>query len=450
MQRYTFALVVVCVFAIFAVFLLKPDPATKLEAELARMAPDEALAQLDALKGDIAFTENLQLMHARLAASAGNFETAQTAYGQVIDMGGPTSQMLDELAEVAVLAGDLGGAVNYKAQAQALSPNAERRQTLGYWYRLLGDDVRETELLSATVPRRLTTFERERLAELYLDAGNVDAYRKLLTAISESNDKDAPLARRQLLELNIEAGEPDVALQQALDWLTAAPHDGDGLEVSLKTFVGRGALDAAVELAIRANEINAELGAVTATVFIGTGHGGVGRRMLALWLASDPALDNKDWQVLIRIIGQTGDLSALRRALARGGSGGGSNDVPAPAAAFLQILRYQGARALSPYQSMMTSKIFEDVPLVGAAWYGWRRQPQETYAYLLAAAAGPLTDWDRAIWMLVASDLRGTPFYRELLAGAPDDAGLRELLHRGIRPPVPIPSRVGQSAPTSD
>jgi hypothetical protein len=170
------------------------------------------------------------------------------------------------------------------------------------------------------------------------------------------------------------------------------------------------------------------------------------------WLARDGSLDAEDWDALVRVAEQSGDLTGLRTAIARAAVGpfDGQGDAPPPATAFLQFLRYQGARALIPYESTMTSETFEEVPLIGAAWHGWLRQPKESFDYLLAAANGPLTDWDRAIWMLIAYDLRSTTFYRDLLAGAPADAGLRDLLSLSIRSPMPTPPLGEQSAPTGD
>ena len=287
MQRYALALATICALAIGAILMLRPEPAVELEVQLSRMAPEAALAQLDASGDDTARSQNLRLMHARLAAAGGDLDTAERAYLDVIETGGPTTAVLDELSDVAALSGDLAAAAAFRARAEALGPNPERRQTLGYWYRLIGDTTKERELLASYRPDRLTAFERERLAGLYIAGGEIEAFRGMLQVMSETGGEDALAARRQMLELSIEAGEPDAASAMTLDWFAAAPDDGDGLEASLRTLVGRGALDQAVTLATRAIETNPEIGAVPATVFINTGHGGIGRRLQALWLAGD-------------------------------------------------------------------------------------------------------------------------------------------------------------------
>ncbi|TNC74975.1 hypothetical protein [Rubellimicrobium roseum] len=452
MQRYAFALFAICAVAVYAILVLRPDPAVEFEAELSGMEPAEALARLEARDGRVDLTENLRLLQARLATAAGDLDAARAAYEEIIATGSPTARLFDELADVAALSGDLAAAAAFKARAQDMEPQADRRQALGYWYRLLGDEAEETRLLVATAPERLTDFERERLAALLLARGETDAYRDLHMAISETGGEGALAARRRLLELGIDAGRPDEALELALGWFRMEPHRKEGLDASLRTLVGRGALDQAVRLATVAVGTDPEIGPVPVTAFIDTGHGGIGRRLQALWLAGDAGLDGQDWQALVRVAERTGDLTGLREALARASHrrspDGIAADAPPPATVFLQFLRYQGARALLPYQGAMTSQTFEGAPLVGAAWYGWLRQPTATYDYLLAAAEGPLTDWDRAIWMSVASDLRGTPFFRSLLAGAPRDAGLRELLSRDVRSPVATDARAESSAPT--
>jgi hypothetical protein len=89
------------------------------------------------------------------------------------------------------------------------------------------------------------------------------------------------------------------------------------------------------------------------------------------------------------------------------------------------------------------------MPLIGAAWFGWQRRPQLTYDYLVGASARPLTDWDRSIWMSIANDLRGTPFYRSLLAGVPSDTGIQLLLRSSVLSPVTTSDASGP-VPTAD
>lgn len=434
MHRYALAVTLICALAISSILLLRPEPAVELEARLSRMEPGAALAILNADQGDLPSSKNLRLMHARLAAAAADFETADEAYHAVITIGGSTPAVLDEMSEVAAMAGDLGRAAGYKAKAQSLDPDPERREVLGYWYRLLGWEIAETRLLSTTPPERLTTFERARLAELYLAVGDGAAYRDMLMSMSASDGKGAAVARRELLELDLGRGDYASALGLATNWFAEAPDDRIGLGTSLRTLVGRGAVEQASQLAWHVITANPAIGAVPAEVFYASGHRAIARQIQASWLASEQALDAEDWQTLVGVAERTGDLRALHEALARNLP----DDEVAPPSAFLQFLRYQGPRALLPFRPFMTPEVFQDEPLVGAAWYTWHRQFAAAYDLLVAASAKSLTDRDRSIWMSIASDLHGTPFYRELLTGAPRDTGLRDMLSLQLRAPVEI------------
>jgi tetratricopeptide (TPR) repeat protein len=444
MRSYALALAAICILAVVAIWMLRPDPAVRFEAEVLRLEPDEALEILRRTEPDVAFTQNLHLMHARLARADGAIREAHDAYERVLMMSGANPNVLDELAEIAVIEGNLPGAAALKQQAQTLAPDPERRQALGYWYRILGDRDSERSLLADTQPRRLTPFERERLGELYLASGDVDAYRNLLTQISGAGDESAMAARRQLIELAIEAGNPRAALDLALDWAADTPDDAAGVEDSLRALLGRGAVAEATALADYVLARDPDLGAVPLRMFTETGHGGIARQVQNSWLAHDPVLDEEDWRTLALTAERSGDLTGLRHALQRS-----TDDADPPADVFLQFLRYQGARSLIPYQAMMTEKIFAEMPLIGAAWFGWQRRPQLTYDYLVDASARPLTDWDRSIWMSIANDLRGTPFYRSLLAGVPSDTGIQLLLRSSVLSPVTTSDASGP-VPTAD
>ena len=446
MHRYVLALAVICLLAIGAVVLLRPDPAVELEAALARLEPDAALDRLAEVERRMELTENLRLAQARLALAAGELGTARAAYETLLASDGDNLQVLDELSELAVIEGQLGEAAALQSRVQALAPNPERRQMLGYWYRLLAEPDREIALLESTPPRRLTVPERARLAELYFAAGEIEACREMLFVLSEAGGEDGLRARRQLIELSIEGGDTPAALALALAWNEADPGDGAALEASLTTLVGRGATAEAARLAETAVVAEPGIGAVPARVFLSSGHGALGRQMLQRWLASDPVLDAEDWQSLVQIAERSGEVSALRHALARSEP----QDAPPPADLFLQFLRYQGPRALLPFERAMNAETFAALPLLGAAWSSWHRRMPQTYGYLLAATEAPLTDWDREIWMSIAQDLRGTPFYRDLLAGASHDAGIAARLRDSILTPVPTTSPAGAPAPPID
>lgn len=446
MHRYVLALAVICLLAIGAVILLRPDPAVELEAALARLEPDAALDRLAEVERRMELTENLRLAQARLALAAGELGTARAAYETLLASDGDNLQVLDELSELAVIEGQLGEAAALQSRVQALAPDFERRQMLGYWYRLLAEPDREIALLEATPPRRLTVPERARLAELYFATGEIEACREMLLVLSEAGGEDGLHARRQLLELAIEGGDTPAALALALGWNEADPGDGAALEASLTTLVGRGATAEAARLAETAVAAEPGIGAVPARVFLSSGHGALGRQMLRRWLASDPVLDAEDWQALVQIAERSGEVSALRHALARSAP----QDAPPPADLFLQFLRYQGPRALLPFERAMNAETFAALPLLGAAWSSWHRRMPQTYGYLLAATEAPLTDWDREIWMSIAQDLRGTPFYRDLLAGASHDAGIAARLRDSILPPVPTTSPAEAPVPPTD
>ena len=446
MHRYVVALAVICLLALGTVVLLRPDPAVEFEAALGRLEPAVALERLGVADRRAGLTENLRLIQARLALAVGELDIARAAYETILSSDGANLQVLDELTELEVIEGNLSEAAALQSHAQTLAPNPARRQTLGYWYRVLGDSGSEIALLEATPPRQLTPPERTRLAELYLADGAIDAYREMLLVLSEASGEDRLRARRQLLELEIEGNDTPAALALALGWSASDPEDGEALEASLATLVGRGAMAEATRLAESAAATEPDVGMVPARVFLAAGHGGIARKMLGRWLEADPALNAEDWQALVQFAERSGEVSTLRRALARPGS----TDSPPPPELFLQFLRYQGPRALLPFEREMDAETFVALPLIGAAWSSWHRQIPQTYAYLIAAAEAPLTDWDRDIWMSIAQDLRSTPFYRDLLTGPARDDGLARRLRDSILIPMSTTSLPERPAPPGD
>lgn len=439
MRPHVLALLAVCGLALAAILLLRPNEEVRFEARLAQLEPEEALASLRAAeRSEGALPQSLELAHARLARGAGELAEARAGFERVLEETGPQAGVLDELARIEALAGDMARAARLLGEAQALEPDDERRQTLGHWLRALRETEAELALLRGTPPEDLTAWERERVALLLVEAGRVEEYRAYLAAAAGAEDPAAEGAeaapfRRQLLEFEIDAGAPDRALEAALRWHDAAPEDREGLRISVGTLIGRGAIDEAGALARRAVERDPETGAALAPVFLRSGHGGLARDLQARWLRSDPPLSREDWAALAEMAELSGDLSALNAALARPAAA----EEEVPGSVFLQLLRYRGAQALVPHRARLTGDALAEAPLVAAAWSNWRRQPSETYRDLVLASRAPLTDWDREIWLSIAGDLRGTPFERALLAGAPADPGLRERLRDRVLPAIP-------------
>lgn len=449
MRRYILASSAICLLAIGVVVLLQPDPMVRLEAELASLEPEEALERLAAAEDAGPLSRNLYLMHARLDVAHGDFDAARQGYLRVLVDSTGHAKTLDEMAELAALRGDLPAAVMLRKRAYHQAPDMVRRQDLGYLLRLSGNSAAEMDLLRDVSPRLLTPFERQRLSDLLLASGDIGAYRDMLVFLSDGTDETALAARRQLLELDIETGQPDQAMARASDWNADAPADRDTLDQSLRTLIGRGATAEALTVAERSIVNDPEIGAVSVDAFLGAGHGGIGRHLQSLWLDADPELDAADWLALALNAERSGDMAALRRALARTTAA----DAPPSPAVFLQMLRYQGARALLPYRDFMTPDLFSQMPLLGAAWCNLHRDMPQTFAYLLDAANATdplLTEWDRQIWMLVAQDLRGTPYYRDLLSGALADGGITTLLRAGVLAVVPTTFPAAAPAATGD
>ncbi|SFL66263.1 hypothetical protein SAMN04488004_1389 [Loktanella salsilacus] len=449
MQRYVLAISAICLLAVGVVVLLQPDPMVRLEAELASLEPRDALDRLAAAEKAGPLSRNLYLMHARLDVAHGNFEAAHREYLRVLVDASGHAKTLDEMAELAALRGDLTAAVRLRKRGYFQAPDMVRRQDLGYLLRLSGNSRAEMELLQDVSPRQLTPFEQQRLSELLLASGDIAAYRDVLVFLSNGTDETALTARRQLLQLDIETGQPDQAMARASDWNTAAPADRDTLDQSLRTLIGRGATTEALTVAERSIVNDPEIGDVSVDAFLAAGYGGIGRHLQTLWLDADPNFDLADWLALALNAERSGDMAALRRALARHTTG----DAPPPPAVFLQMLRYQGARALLPYRAFMTPDLFSQMPLLGAAWCNLHRDMPQTFAYLRDAvnATDPLlTEWDRQIWMLVAQDLRGTPYYRDLLSGPLADSGITTLLRASVLGLVPTSFPAAAPAATGD
>jgi hypothetical protein len=431
MRRYALSLLAVCGLAILTIALLRPDPAVRLEASLALLEPEAALSRLERARGHLAFTENLHLAHARLAVAAGDLKQSAESYARILAETGPKAAIFDDLAQVALLSGNMPGAAEWMEKAHAAEASDTRRQTLGYWYRILRDSARERALLEGTPPTELTAFERDRLAELLLAAGRRDDYRDLLVELSRQDD--APDYRVRLLQFLIESGEKRRALQTALRWHADAQDDLDQTAALLEALIGRGAIDEASRFAWRVLARDPGAGSVLVTTLVRSGHGGIAREIQQVWIDVDSDFSRSDWQELSTAAEISGDLRGLHQSLALHGLSSLRKGELA-GKAFLQILRYRGAAALVPWQGLLTEDILAEEPLVAAAWASWRRRPQETYDHLLRASQSALVDWDRTIWLSIAQDLRGTPYYQALLAGTPGDARLRDEIRATLMP----------------
>lgn len=424
---------------------LFPDPGVALEAELSRLEPEAALRDLRRAEGRIAFHDNLQLLHARLSLADGDLDGARQSFLRLLARAGPSEEVLDSLAGIEVASGQLGRAAVFLRRAHALYPTPERRARLGGWYRALRLPGAERALLQAADPHDLTAPEADRLAQLLIAAGQAAEYEALLVALSQGPGDTAPGARQRLLEYLVEAGRAPEAVVAATGW-AAAPEGGATLEGSVRTLIGRGAIDAAILVARAGFKAAPPEAHAVLPVLARSGHGGIARHLQGEWLALRPRLTEAEWATLAALAESTGDMRGVQLALARGGA---QASPGARGRALLQVMRYRGAVALVPYRGLMTPEVLAATPLLGAGWAAWRGDRRASYRHLLDAAAQPLGSWDQLIWMSIAEGLRGTPFHRALLAGAVDHPGLRQRLRDSVIAPRPATITAPESEETA-
>lgn len=435
MRSYAAVFLILCGIAVGALVMLTPDPGVQFEADLSRLESEEALRRLREVESGVVFHDNLELLYGRLSLADGDLEAARRSFRRLLSGAGPSEEVLEALAGIEVVAGDLALAAGYLRQAYDLFPTPERRGRLGLWYRSLQMQEAERGLLQSVDPLQLSAWEVERLGHLLVAADHDAEYEALLIALAAERGETSLAFKKRLLELLAESGRTAAAVQYASAWMKADPSPGAVLEVSAKSLIGRGALDAAIVLARESFASAPQASHVVLPVFVRSGHGGVARILQSEWLAGRGTLTPAEWETLSFMAEASGDLRALQAVLESDRAG-----LAEPAAvggALMQFVRYRGPGALVPYRRLLSADVQKATPLVAAAWAGWSRNSEAAYDALVAAAREPLSDWDQAIWMSVAEGLRGTPFHRALLAGAVTNGDLRRRLLDSVIPPRP-------------
>lgn len=442
MRNVVMASLALCAGALAGVMALRPDPAVRLEAELSRLEPEEALRELRGADGRVAFHDNLELLHGRLSLADGDLDRARRSFQRLHAQASPSEEVLETLAGIEAAAGDLAAAAVFLRQAHDAFPSDERRLRLGGWYQALRQPEAERDLLLSVDPTVLTAGEIERLGLLLIRDGRIDDYETLFTAMADSTVEGHLSFKRRLLEFLIEAGRPAEAVAAAARW-TAVPEGGEALEASVRALIGRGAIDAAILVAREGFRLAPEESHAVLPVFARSGHGGTARILQGEWLATRATLSDAEWETLSYLAESTGDMRGLQAALA---SDGQMAPAPAIGQALIQFVRYRGAQALVPYRGLLNEDVFKAAPLVGAAWAGWRGDRAATFRHLVAASRQPLSEWDQLIWMSLLEGLRGSPFHRVLLAGTVDHPGLRQRLRDSVIPALPASATVSGSA----
>lgn len=434
--------VLLCAGAMGTIVALRPDPAVRLEAELSHLEPEEALRELREAEGRIAFHDNLELLYGRLSLADGDLEGARRSFQRLLADAGPSEEVLDTLAGIEAVAGDLETAAVFLRQAHDAFPSADRRLRLGGWYRFLRQPEAERDLLLSEDPTTLTPWEIERLGLLLIHDGRIGDYEKLFAVLADSDVDGHLIFKRKLLEFLVENGRPGEAAAAAVRW-AEGPQASESLEVSIRALIGRGAIDAAILVAREGFRLVPEDSHMMLPIFARSGHGGVARILQGEWLATRTTLTEAEWDTLSYLAESTGDMRGLQTALASGGHLAGA---PALGRALMQFLRYRGAQALVPYRGLLNDDVYKEAPLLGAAWSEWQGDQAAAYRHLVASSRQQLSEWDQLIWMSLLDGLKGSPFHRALLAGVVDHPGLRQRLRDSVIPMRPTTATTSETA----
>ena len=395
--RLTLAVLAVAVAGIWAALTFFPDRNLQLEAEIARLPPESALARLDAeLAAGRPLNAYLAFRQAELAAMIGRDAQAVAILDGLAVAGTPSAELADARAALALRLGQPAAAAIFLAQAQQLAPDAARRQRLGYLYRQLRQPEAERSLLAATDTADLTPFERFRLVDLLIANRDPAAAATQLDSIIALDKAAAPDAVARLTLALLDQDQPGRLEAAARLWLDR-PDAADLIAVLARTLAGAGI--AADQLARNLAAAVPGARSVLVTALTDGGQMAAARVIQTGWIAERRSLQPAEWVASSHYAERSGDLSVLQIALLA------DTARTAPGTALLPILRYQGAGALLPFRGHLTPDLLAATPLVAAGWAGFRKSPDQAYVALLAAAQSVVLPQDRALWRNIAASL---------------------------------------------
>lgn len=413
MSRYFLALFAFCILSIVAIIALQPDPLIHFEAELSRMKPEQALETLDAPGAYEIEQHNIALGHAELLMASGNLEGAR-ALLEVIEATLPrNAEVRRRRAQLAKLKNETGAVVDFETAKYAAEHTPKGRATLGLAHRLQRDPKAEIDVLRSVPPEQLSTWEAQRLARLLQATGAHAEAEALFSRLAGGTGELADQAKARLIVMQIDEGRSRDALKEALTWYEVSEFDPAIFETVLPVFLARGAIDEAVWFADQIIELSPASGHKLLHIFSSSGHRAIASRIQDLILSRQTAASEEEWAAIVAFASLTGDVRGLQKIIA--GAEQGSIPTATLSNAFLQMLRYQGPRALTPYRQFISEDLADHAPLIAAAFAVEQAQPEVAVRHLVAAAETDLNAWDQSIWLSMALKLTDTGYDRLLL-----------------------------------
>ena len=391
--------------ALAAAFFLLPPRPVLLKGELSEMLPEAALLQLreGRAAGTVPAGIEFDVLQAKLERGARNWDGARRLYETALrEPDTPAPQILDQLADTALLQGDAVAATDYLRRAHELDPTPDRRVRLGRRLAAAGDTAAEIKLLSQPPLEMLDPEERARLTDLLFIEGDADRLESFLKGYAGLDTEDAVRPRADLLAHFAATGREAQLLPLYRGW----PGE-EKIDALISALVNAGARDIASMIAVDVVTRRPEFGAAIVSSFTGPHIVGAGVRPVAAWLSSAEELSDSDWSALVAFALRSGDLKGLHRAL--------QTFRPAPPEAFVAVLRYEGPQGLVAYRRLIASEHEAQNPLLAAGLAAADGDGQRTAARLAEAGGQDLTDWDKQVWANLVRGLSGTPWQAELL-----------------------------------
>ena len=426
MGRYFLAVLALCASSVLSIIALQPDPLVRFEADLSRMAPENALDKLNKPGSYDIEQHNVALFHTDLLIASGDFLAAETLLTKLNETLPQNEEVGRRQAKIASLLGKSDAKIQFAKAEHEKHPTPDSRSALSRIYRVQRNQDAEIDVLRSVAPEQLSQWEAARLARLLLANGEYDEAESLFLQLAAGDGELADQAKIRLIVMHIDEGRSHEVLNRLMEWYVASEFSPKVVEALLPVFLARGAINEAIWIAEKVVEFSPASAHRLLRLFSNSGHRAIARHLQDEILSRRSTLTQDEWAAITKFAALTGDVRGLQTAIVKANA----HDMPPAllADALLQLLRYQGPRALIPYRKFATPDLADQAPLIAAAFAIEQAQPEAAVRHLAMAAETDLGDWDQSIWLSIALKLANTGYDRLLLNSPSINQPMKEAL----------------------